>query len=231
LREALAAADHDFILTDSPKPRQRSTRARGPQAKRRRFGLSPQKTRRLLRLAAGALGIAALGGIAYNALTLQKTRHPAPLFSHAAQAPAKEPAVAAPDAPPPAVHSAPRPQAAPAREEDSPKPLIEDKAAAARPHPAQAEAADAAPRDAISRLLFGGAHEPETSQAVSAATVRAVQKALVKLGFVLKPDGVMGATTRQALERYERDHGRAGHGELTPAVLRRLAADSGMPIN
>ena len=59
----------------------------------------------------------------------------------------------------------------------------------------------------------------------------AVQKALVKLGFVLKPDGVIGTTTHQAIERYERDHHRVSNGELTPALMRRLAANSGEPIN
>jgi len=51
------------------------------------------------------------------------------------------------------------------------------------------------------------------------------------LGFVLKPDGVAGATTRQAIERYERDRKLPVRGELTPALLRRLGAESGVPIN
>jgi hypothetical protein len=243
LREALAAADHDYILTDSLKPRQRSKRARTPQAKGRRDGLSPMRTRRLLRFAVGALFVAALGGIAFNALTLQKKRHPAPLFGHTPPAfAAKEPAVAEPDAAPPAVPAVPRlQQAASSREQDgaSAKPVTDDKAASAHSHSMAVEAPDAAPRDAISQLLLGKSHESEVSQlaaasaasAASATTVRAAQKALVKLGFVLKADGLMGATTRQAIERFERDHGRAITGELTPAVLRRLAADSGIPIH
>ena len=50
----------------------------------------------------------------------------------------------------------------------------------------------------------------------------AAQRALVKLGFVLNPDGVAGATTRRAVERYERDHGLPVRGVLTPALMRRL---------
>ena len=236
MREALATADHDYILTEPSKPRQRSKRARAPQAKRRHFGVSPLNARRLFGFAAGAICVAALGGIAFNALTQQKTRHPAPLFAHAPPASAaKESTVTELNAAPPTVPAAPRPQqAAPSREEDSPsaKPVAEEKPSSSHAHPAPGEAPDAAPRDAISQLLLGKGHEPEASQqAASTATVRAVQKALVKLGFVLKADGVMGATTHQAIERYERDHGRASHGELTPAVLRRLAAESGAPIN
>jgi hypothetical protein len=48
---------------------------------------------------------------------------------------------------------------------------------------------------------------------------------------VLKPDGVAGLTTRQAIERYERDRGRPVHGALTPALSRQLSAESGVPIH
>ena len=57
-----------------------------------------------------------------------------------------------------------------------------------------------------------------------------VQHALVKLGFVLKPDGVNGAATRQALEQFEHDHNLPAKGELTPKVLRELATQSGQTI-
>jgi hypothetical protein len=221
------------MLTEPSKPRRRSKRA-SPQAKQRRIGLSSAKMRRLFSVVACALCIAALGGIAFNALSLQKTRHPAPLFAHApATLVIKEPAVAELAAAPPPIQ-APRPHpAAPTRAEDGPaaKSGAEEKPAPS--HPAPADAPDAAPRDAISDLLLGKAHEPETTQspAPSTRTVLAVQKALVKLGFVLKPDGVMGATTHQAIERYERDHHRVSNGELTPALMRRLSAESGEPIN
>lgn len=197
---------------------------------------------RLLRtIAAGALCVAALGGIAFNALSLQKSRHPAPLFAHAAPSfVAKEPAAAETAAASP-LAAPPRPQqAAPSRTEDVPaaKSLVEEKAPAAPARPAPAVGPDAAPRDAISDLLLGKPREPAAAQAqmptapaLSPRTVLAVQKALVKLGFVLKPNGVMGATTHQAIERYERDHHRVSNGELTPAVMRRLSAESGEPIN
>jgi hypothetical protein len=236
LREALAAADHDYILTESSKPGQSPKRPRALRAKERRVGLPRLKARKLMGFAVGALCVAALGGIAFNALTLQKTRHPAPLFAHAPSVPAaKAPAVAEVNAPPPAAPAAPRPpQAATNREEaaSSSKSVTEERAALSRSHPAPDDAAEAAPRDAISQLLLGKTREAETSQpAASSATVRAVQKALLKLGFVVKADGVMGATTRNAIERFERDHGRASTGDLTPAVQRRLAAQSGIPIN
>ena len=233
MREALAAANHDYILTEPAKAKQRTRRAR-PEAKRRLAGLSPAKMRLLRNVAVGALCVAALGGIAFNALSLQKSRHPAPLFAHAAPAfVAKEPAATEPAAAPPLAAS-PRPQqAAPPRAEDVPaaKSVVEEKPLAAPAHPTPASASDAAPRDAISDLLLGKPHEPVAAQAQtptsSPKTVLAVQKALIKLGFVLKADGAMGATTHQAIERYERDHHRASNGELTQAVMRRLSARIG----
>jgi len=238
LREALAAANHDYILTEPAKGKQRSRRAR-PEAKRRLAGLSPAKMRLLRTIAAGALCVAALGGIAFNALSLQKSRHPAPLFAHAAPVVvAKERAAAEPAAaPPPAAAARPQLAAAP-RAEDLPaaKSLFEERPAAVPARPAPASGPDAAPHDAISDLLLGKPREPAAAQtpavrALTPRTVLAAQRALIKLGFVLKANGVMGATTHQAIERYERDHHRVSNGELTPAVMRRLSAESGEPIN
>ena len=65
---------------------------------------------------------------------------------------------------------------------------------------------------------------------VPPARVAAVQKALVKAGFVLRADGVMGASTKQALERFERDNKLPVTGDLAPRTLRELAAQSGVPI-
>jgi hypothetical protein len=66
---------------------------------------------------------------------------------------------------------------------------------------------------------------PEPRRAVAAA-----QRALVKLGFVLEADGVAGPTTRQAIERYERDRGLPARGVLSPDLARRLGTESGVAI-
>jgi peptidoglycan hydrolase-like protein with peptidoglycan-binding domain len=47
---------------------------------------------------------------------------------------------------------------------------------------------------------------------------------------VVRPDGLMGTTTRQAIEKFERERGWPAHGELTPKVLREISARSGLPI-
>ena len=59
----------------------------------------------------------------------------------------------------------------------------------------------------------------------------AVQRALLKLGFVVRPDGEMGAVTRRALEQYERDRGLPVDGRLTPKLVRRLSAETGISID
>lgn len=238
MREALAAADHDYILTEPSKPKARSKRDKGASSKRRGSSRkSSLKTRRAFGLVGSALCVAALGGIAINALTLQRTRHPAPLFGHAAPAHAAREPTTVELAPATLPVPAPRPQQlAPMQQDDSQsaKALADDRASLPHPHqtpapaPAAAEA-EARPRDAISELLLGNGHEVQAAS--PSKTVLAAQKALVKLGFVLRPDGLMGATTKQAIERYERDHGRVSRGELTPAVMRLLSTESGIAIN
>ena len=52
----------------------------------------------------------------------------------------------------------------------------------------------------------------------------AAQRALVKLGYVLKADGVAGPTTRQAVEIFERERKWPVKGELTPKVMKEIMA-------
>lgn len=162
-------------------------------------------------LIAGTAGL-----IARNALTMQTSRHPAPLFGTARPAPAaaarrNEP-VASPV--PPA-----RPQAvAPA---------------AVAPAPPTPPAAKPATRDRIGDLIRAEA-TGSTSAAGKAEPQRSVvtaQKALTKLGYgPLKADGVMGSGTKQALEKFERDRHLPETGELGPKTSRELAARAGVAL-
>jgi hypothetical protein len=226
LREALAAADHDFILAE-PASKSKRLRDKISAVKRRGSGRSARRTRRYAIWVAGALAVAAICGILVNALTLQKTRHPAPLFGRTVPAPrVKEPSIAE-TARAPAQRSAPK--AAPANP-------AADKPVERAPHPAPpaapGEAGEQRQHDPISQLLKTPAHEPAAkTSAEPSKAVMAAQRALIKLGYVLKADGVAGAATRQAIERYERDHKLAVRGELTPALMRQLSAASGVPMN
>ena len=71
---------------------------------------------------------------------------------------------------------------------------------------------------------------PAGPAADTGARVQGAQKALVKLGYVLKADGVMGASTRQAIQLFEQARKLPVTGELSPRVVRELASQSGMAI-
>jgi hypothetical protein len=238
LREALARSDHDFVLSE---PRSRSAKRRVSAS-----GILLGCLRWAYRAAAypnrvaAALLIGVLIAILMNALVFQNSRHPAPLFGRTISVPAPQAPVA--------VVEKPEPAPAASVVEESPKPgrdaitqlLKAGNAPRVTPapnlssnlrKPANPEASEAKPpvRDQISQLLKVTAPQ-QPSVTEPSKTVLGAQRALVKLGFVLKPDGVNGAATRQALEQFERDHGLPVKGELTPKVLHELASQSGQAI-
>ena len=209
-----------------PKSRQRGEAKRVGLAQRLPARLLAPFAERPTESVAGAIFAALMTGIIINAVALQNARHPSPLFGTSIailpQAEAPKPV------PRPAVLSA-----APAANAPSP-PAV---AIPARPvaTPRDAEPAPAKAADSIGDMLRASpANSPGISpprpSAIDATRILLVQKALMKLGYVLRPDGVMGATTRQAIEKFERERGWPAHGELTPKVVREIAARSGLPI-
>jgi peptidoglycan hydrolase-like protein with peptidoglycan-binding domain len=50
----------------------------------------------------------------------------------------------------------------------------------------------------------------------------AAQSALIKLGFTIKADGVVGASTQQAIQQFERQHNLTPSGEITPKLVKQL---------
>ena len=183
--------------------------------------------------------VATAASIVLNALVWQRTRHPVPLFSRAAPAaPTKEPMIAGQFAVPPPRR--PLPAFAPIQAQAVEKPPAQKSSVEKPPqempaggHPRQT-LTSSPPHDEILQLLKAPPARPTTVAAASAAPsqlVLAAQRALVKLGFVLNPDGVAGATTRQAIERYERERGLPVHGEVTPALIRQMSAETGSTIN
>jgi Putative peptidoglycan binding domain len=170
---------------------------------------------------AGTLLVGLIIAICVNALVLQQSRHPAPLFRKSFALPA---AVTQAQA----TNTAPNVPAQPTRDpidqllQSAPeKPPLHER-------PGKKQSAEAKPvRDSISQLLTSNAAQ---TPAEESKTVLAAQRALVKLGFVVKPDGIVGGATRQAIEQFERDHGLPVQGELSPKVLRELSAQSGLAI-
>ena len=189
---------------------------------------------RPLAIAACAAFAALMTGGVVNALFLQTHRHPAPLF-HSAPQPAPQPAAAARPAPAPAPApvAAAKPEAsAPARNAAPRETSIVAREVTPPARPAELGAAKGveakSKNDAIGALLRSGAPAAETG--VSPRTVLAAQKALAKLGYDVKPDGVMGAATRQAIEKFERSQKLAVTGELGARNVKKLAAASGLAV-
>jgi hypothetical protein len=232
--EALARFDDDEDY--APRPQ----RQRAPQ--RRKAAAAPAKEKSSLFAAirrrpgrAVLAGCAALTmvGIVANATLMQNARHPSPLFG--ASTPLTPPpapvAVAPTPSPRPADLAAaaqPAPTPAPASIRTQPAStnaltnLIRATSAPARE---QAPEASGPRKDQIAALLKG-----DSSAQDRTARVAAAQRALQKVGFVVKPDGSFGATTRQAIERFERDRGLTVTGDLSPRTLRELSAQSGVAI-
>ena len=223
---AVASFDDNFDF-DEParkkaprKPRAAASKGRGPtrgkKGKKQRLpAINMQKVVRY-----GAIGMSGVLAMAImvNALVLQKGHHPAPLFGKAI-----------------ALGPSPTPMAKPTQvaralpEADTP--------VTPQPVPAPAsrhavEPAGTGGSDAIGALIDGKAL-PAAAPApkVDSKTVAGAQRALVKLGFVLKPSGTVGPQTRKAIETFERDRHMPVNGELTHRLVKVLAAESGLKID
>jgi peptidoglycan hydrolase-like protein with peptidoglycan-binding domain len=71
--------------------------------------------------------------------------------------------------------------------------------------------------------------DPKQEQVRSVASV---QRALNRLGYgPVKADGIFGSGTKLALERFERDRKLPVSGEMSPRILKELAAASGIAFD
>ena len=219
--EALARSDHDFVLSQTVRPRRTAQGRRKPS----RFAALAPLLRNPGRTIVGAASAALAVGIVLNALAMQEGRHPAPFFRTAdspltavlpgstGQVPAVLPPVR-----PAALAAAP---AAPPAE--AARPVRQAPAVVPAPAPAPAS------RDAIGDMLRGGGQAPAAD---ANRTVIAGQRALNKLNYgPLKADGLMGAGTRAAVERFERDRKLPVTGEIAGRTARELAAASGLALD
>ncbi|MGJ0509821.1 MAG: peptidoglycan-binding protein [Methylocystis sp.] len=93
---------------------------------------------------------------------------------------------------------------------------------------------EVASRDQIGSLLGAGAAKPAappapatTATAPAAGPDRNVllaQRALQRLGYVVKPDGMASPAMKKTIERFEKDNGLPVTGELSPKVAKALSA-------
>lgn len=165
--------------------------------------------------------MAAVVAVALNALGFQVGRHPAPIL----------PKVAIKDTP--ARKAADKPVQAASLDASKTPAVREQPEAATKP-----VVTKPAPKaDAIADILRAdettASVSPKAEKADVAKPERSVmqaQKALAKLGYgPLKADGVMGSTTRAAIEKFEKDRKLPVKGEAAGRTLRELAARAGLP--
>ena len=193
---------------------------------------------KVARVAAVGMGATLALGIMVNALMMQKSRHPAPLFGQTIALP-KE---AAPKQAATLV-SVPVKPAPPAPPLAQPVPQPASQPNSAKAHHAAAVGAPDKPAgdDAIARLLNGGGEktaakgdtkgETKGDATSDGKTVLGIQRALAKLGFAIKPSGTFGPQTRKAIEAFERDRHLPVNGEVSARLVRVLSAESGVKLN
>jgi hypothetical protein len=169
---------------------------------------------------AGVVAVVAAGAIVTNAAFLQKGQHPAPLFAAkpvAVPAPApKSPRVVGQELTGPA--PAAKPVSAPA-EPQKVEPQKIEQVAMPRPRAPQSGAAERS--DPIGELI-----------APSSKRILAVQKALADYGFgQIRPNGVLGPETREAIVQFERSRRMPVTGQISPRLIRELSALTGRAID
>lgn len=196
--------------------------AGGRTRKPRAQSAAPEKPRRdVARLARGGgyallFGVGAIAtiGVPLNALYFQDGRHPAPFFTTATQIPGSTPPTRS------AEIAAPRPEAPQTRQEPARSVTPISAARVDPPKPQKQKPVEPPKRDPIAQLLGGDAKAKGPAE----SDVLFAQKALLKLGYVVRADGRMTDATRKAIEKFERDAGLPAKGALTPKLLARLAA-------
>jgi len=212
-------------LTIEPSRTHPGDAASRPTRKPRARSSATEKPRRdVTRLARGGgyallFGVGAIAtiGVPLNALYFQDGRHPAPFFARAAKIAEPEP-----PAPPtrPAEIAAPRPEAAKTRQEPARPATPISAARVDPPKPPRQKPVEPPRKDPIARLLGSDAE----AKGLAESDVLFAQKALLKLGYVVRADGRMTDATRKAIEKFEHDAGLPAKGALTPKLLARLAA-------
>jgi hypothetical protein len=116
-----------------------------------------------------------------------------------------------------------------------PAPVAAPPARAQQPAPAAAlPAPRTAARDPIADMIRMGGPVPVPPGNVGRQdpgdTVLAGQRALARLGYSVKVDGLMGSGTRQAIERFEQDKRLPVTGEFNARTLRELSNASGIAV-
>jgi hypothetical protein len=154
------------------------------------------------------------GAFLVNALMMQRRHHPSPMFRPVAREKTVPPVARSADA---------KPQAQKDTIVLPPLRPLERSVPGGDARPAQ----NSKGADSIADMIRNAGAE---RGAESSRQVMAAQRALARLNYPVKPDGVMGATTKSAIERFERDRNLPITGELSPRVAKALSAATGVPV-
>lgn len=200
---------------------------------------------------AALCAILAAGAIVTNALFLQRGPHPAPIFAN------KPPVRAAvPNTSAPVTTSSTRPAAVPIDGRDvvlprpNPARMEAAKLDPAKPEPTRLEPVKAEPVKAeplpaarpdaprpVRMIPMPEANAPRPPDPIGeiiappARRVSAVQRVLSDFGYgQIKPTGVFDRETQDAIEQFERAKKLPVTRQITPVLMRELAALAGRPI-
>ncbi len=229
MREIAASSDFDFVAVEPRRPSKAGASRRGKGRRKKSALKAPAWLAALWRYRTPVIGGAALfgllGAIAVNAMFLQRQRHPAPLFgaTFKIDPPKPPPRPASIDA----LLEGRLQGGALSRIGSAPDSASAPPASEATPTAARAEAPAPAKksRDVIGSLIADNGVIPAPA---SSKDVLSAQRALQRLGLVVKPDGEYGSATRKAVEIFQRDNHLPVNGQLTPKTRRLLSALSGL---
>eukprot|EP01037_Dinobryon_pediforme_P009571 gene9571-9648_t len=216
----------DALLPYNNKDHGKSRYATGAQSATSSHGLIAgslyqrlvtQIVRDPVRVVATSLLVTALVSVTINALYLQTIKHPAPLFESAAET-LENRAIPSTVPVPIARSTAFSAALADIDETALPQNGFSTESPAQVVSSAQPATSNAAKPDTIGDLIANVLPKAAPLPAPN-KTVLAAQRALAKLGYPIRADGVNGGTTRQAVERFERDNRLPVKGDLTPKLL------------
>jgi hypothetical protein len=191
-------------------------------------------------MAAGLIAFAAIGAIITNVLFLQRGPHPAPMFG----------AVVSPPTNLVVPNPLPRPRPAEADAMSLEPKATEPKLSESKlfdprpvePSPAEQTVVDPRAPDPLANLVKAttSAEQPANVPRPPAPIpgpiagfrrVAAVQRALTEYGYgQLKQTGMVGADTKAAIEKFERERKLPVTGQVSERLIRELAAIIGRPI-
>ena len=224
------------LVTNRLRPEMMGPSATHPDSASPRIRRKPAKARKFSLRRAGyglLVGICALAaiGVPVNALFFQDARHPAPIFltnalSSTATVPSSARATAAHTAETPSMSTAGsksriEPGLAPVKSENARHDLTPTGKTLA--HQA-IKTLEPRKHDPIAELLNGPArlHTPAESDVLMA------QRALLKLGYVVRADGKLNKATQKAIEKFEHDNAMPVKGTLTKKIAQMLASRAGL---